>query len=85
VFEEVFGTPLGLRMEDVARLYGLEFAPVDRAERLRPVLRDALAAPGSVLVDVQFRREDSVTGHRAIWSAVSAGLRRAARRSAPGA
>jgi 2-succinyl-5-enolpyruvyl-6-hydroxy-3-cyclohexene-1-carboxylate synthase len=84
VFEEVFGTPLGLRWEDVARLYGLEFACADRVDQLRPVLHDALAAEGSVLVAVRFRRDDSVTGHRAVWRAVSAELRKAGRRTGPG-
>jgi 2-succinyl-5-enolpyruvyl-6-hydroxy-3-cyclohexene-1-carboxylate synthase len=85
VFEEVFGTPLGLRMEDVARLHGLEFAAADQPDELGPVLHAALMAPGSVLVAVRFRREDSVTGHRAVWSAVTDGLRRGARRSGRGA
>jgi 2-succinyl-5-enolpyruvyl-6-hydroxy-3-cyclohexene-1-carboxylate synthase len=75
VFEDLFGTPLGLRLEDVARLYGLGYCSVDRAEELEPALSRALAAEGSTLVRVAFSREASVRGHRGCWAAVSEALR----------
>ena len=71
VYEELFGTPLGLRMEDVARLYGLPFHTVDRAADLPGALRDALAEDGTSLVAVRFDRSGSVAGHRACWAAVA--------------
>jgi 2-succinyl-5-enolpyruvyl-6-hydroxy-3-cyclohexene-1-carboxylate synthase len=43
VFEELFGTPLGLRLEDVARLYDLDFCPVGEAADLPSTLRRAFA------------------------------------------
>jgi 2-succinyl-5-enolpyruvyl-6-hydroxy-3-cyclohexene-1-carboxylate synthase len=74
VFEELFGTPLGLNLEDVARLYGLGYCSVDKAEDLEPALRGALASSSSSLLRVAFSREASVLGHRACWAAVSAAL-----------
>jgi 2-succinyl-5-enolpyruvyl-6-hydroxy-3-cyclohexene-1-carboxylate synthase len=75
VFEELFGTPLGLRLEDVARLYGLPFHEARDAAALADALRAALAGEGVALVRVPFDRAGSVAGHRACWSAVSAALR----------
>ena len=75
VFEELFGTPLGLNMEDVARLYGLDFCAVEAAADLPQSLRAALAADRAVMVCVRFKRAGSVTGHRACWTAVSETLR----------
>jgi 2-succinyl-5-enolpyruvyl-6-hydroxy-3-cyclohexene-1-carboxylate synthase len=81
VFEELFGTPLGLRLEDVARLYGLAYRSVDSAADLPGVLRGALAGEEPALVRVRFDRAGSVAGHRACWAEVSRALR-AARSSA---
>jgi len=75
VFEELFGTPLGLRLEDVARLYDLGFIPVDAVADLGPALSAALAGERSVMVSVRFDRQASVAGHRACWAAVAEALR----------
>jgi len=75
VFEELFGTPLGLRLADVARLYDLGYREVSEAAELPAALRSALAADGTTLVRVAFDRAGSVAGHRACWAAVSAALR----------
>jgi 2-succinyl-5-enolpyruvyl-6-hydroxy-3-cyclohexene-1-carboxylate synthase len=75
VFEELFGTPLGLRMEDVARLYGLRYHAVAGAADLPAAIRAALEEEGTSLVAVRFERSGSVAGHRACWAAVSAALR----------
>ncbi|HSR25167.1 MAG TPA: thiamine pyrophosphate-dependent enzyme, partial [Candidatus Eisenbacteria bacterium] len=74
VFEELFGTPLGLRMGDVARLYGLAYHEVGEAGALPAALRAALAGEGVSLVRVAFDRAGSVAGHRACWAAVSEAL-----------
>jgi len=75
VFEELFGTPLGLRLEDVARLYGLPFHEAREAAALPATLRAALAEDGVSLVRVPFDRAGSVAGHRACWAAVASALR----------
>jgi len=75
VFEEVFATPLDLRIEDVARLYDLQHCAVDDPADLPRVLRHALAADRTTLVCARFHRETSVSGHRACWAAVAEALR----------
>src|SRR5207244_12727031 len=74
VFEELFATPLGLRLADVARLYGLDFCAVNSPGDLPAALGSALAARRPVLVAARFGRAASVSGHRACWSAVAGAL-----------
>jgi 2-succinyl-5-enolpyruvyl-6-hydroxy-3-cyclohexene-1-carboxylate synthase len=76
VFEELFGTPLGLDLADVARLYGLGYHQAPDVAGLPAVLRAALAEDGTSLVRVAFDRAGSVAGHRACWAAVSEALGR---------
>jgi 2-succinyl-5-enolpyruvyl-6-hydroxy-3-cyclohexene-1-carboxylate synthase len=75
VFEELFATPLGLDLSQVARLYGLVYSPVTDRAGLEPAIADAIAAPTPTMVVVRFKREDSVTGHRLCWEAAAAALR----------
>jgi 2-succinyl-5-enolpyruvyl-6-hydroxy-3-cyclohexene-1-carboxylate synthase len=83
VFEELFATPLGLRLEGVAELYQLDFFEARRCSELAGALRSALDRPGSSLLAVRFSRSDSVAGHRAAWAAVSSVLRSPGRPAAP--
>jgi 2-succinyl-5-enolpyruvyl-6-hydroxy-3-cyclohexene-1-carboxylate synthase len=76
VFEELFGTPLGLRLEDVARLYGLAFSLVTRPDELPGALGEAMASSQPGLVCVRFPRERSLAGHRACWEAAASALDR---------
>jgi len=71
VFEEVFATPLALRLEDVARLYGLDHCRVREAAALRPALSAAFRSGRPGLVVAEFDRRESVRGHRACWQAVA--------------
>ena len=76
VFEELFGTPLGLRLETIAELYGLEFRSLTTATDLEPALRTAFADQSRPwLIAARFSRDGSVRGHRACWKAVAAALR----------
>ena len=75
VFEEIFVTPLGLDLSQVARLYGLVYNAVSDRSGLEPAIADAIAAPTPTMVVVKMRREDSVTGHRACWEAASSALK----------
>jgi 2-succinyl-5-enolpyruvyl-6-hydroxy-3-cyclohexene-1-carboxylate synthase len=84
VFKELFLTPLGLHLDDVARLYGLDYAEVTAPADLEEALSAAIRSPRSVLLRVGFSVEESVRGHRACWAAVSAAIR-SARPAAPGA
>ena len=75
VFEEIFATPLGLDLSQVARLYGLVYSPVSDRSGLEPAIADAIAAPTPTMVVVRFKREDSVNGHRLIWEATASALK----------
>jgi 2-succinyl-5-enolpyruvyl-6-hydroxy-3-cyclohexene-1-carboxylate synthase len=75
VFEELFATPLGLDLSQVARLYGLVFSPVTDRSGLEPAIADAIAAATPTMVVVRFKREDSVNGHRLCWEAAGAALK----------
>jgi len=75
VFEEIFATPLGLDLSQVARLYGLVYSPVTDRSGLEPAIADAIAAPTPTMVVVRFKREDSVSGHRLCWEAAASALR----------
>jgi 2-succinyl-5-enolpyruvyl-6-hydroxy-3-cyclohexene-1-carboxylate synthase len=75
VFEELFATPLGLDLAQVARLYGLVYSPVTDRSGLEPAIADAIAASTPTMVVVRFKREDSVSGHRLCWEAAAAALR----------
>jgi 2-succinyl-5-enolpyruvyl-6-hydroxy-3-cyclohexene-1-carboxylate synthase len=75
VFEELFATPLGLDLAQVARLYGLVYSPVTDRSGLEPAIADAIAASTPTMVVVRFKREDSVNGHRLCWEAAAAALR----------
>jgi 2-succinyl-5-enolpyruvyl-6-hydroxy-3-cyclohexene-1-carboxylate synthase len=75
VFEELFATPLGLDLSQVARLYGLVYSPVTDRSGLEPAIADAIAAPTPTMVVVRFKREDSVNGHRLCWDAAASALK----------
>ncbi len=74
VFEEIFATPLGLDLSQVARLYGLVYSPVSDRSGLEPAIADAIAAPTPTMVVVRFKREGSVSGHRLCWGAAASAL-----------
>ena len=75
VFEEIFATPLGLDLSQVARLYGLVYSPVSDRSGLEPAIADAIAAPTPTMVVVRFKREDSVSGQRLCWEAAASALK----------
>lgn len=75
VFEEIFVTPLGLDLSQVARLYGLVYSPVSDRSGLEPAIADAIAAPTPTMVVVKMKREDSVSGHRLCWEAAASAIK----------
>src|SRR6266849_3876193 len=75
VFEELFATPLGVDFAQVARLYGLVYSPVTDRSGLEPAISDAIDKATPTMVVVQFKRDDSVSGHRLCWEAAAAALR----------
>ena len=75
VFEQCFGTPLGLDWARVAALYGLTHERVTEPLRLGPALGRAFARPGSSLVAVGFAREASRAAHAAVFEAMARAAR----------
>ena len=75
VFEELFGTPLGVDLEQAGRLYGLRTEVVRGAEAIEPAIRAAFDSGVASMVLVRFTRSGSVAGHRSAWAAVAAALR----------
>jgi 2-succinyl-5-enolpyruvyl-6-hydroxy-3-cyclohexene-1-carboxylate synthase len=73
-FEELFGTPQGVDLEDLARLHALGYARAERRDDLAPALHDALGAGGTHLVEIATDRAANVELHRRIWDAVEHAL-----------
>ena len=78
-FEQLFVTPHGLDLVDVARSHGAIAERVDDMGKLGEVLAaPELVAPGAVRVlVVPVDRPASVARHRELWDAVEATLREA--------
>ena len=76
VFEEHVATPHGLRFEHAAQLYGCEFARAGDVAQLRAQVSDALAAPGTSIVEVRTERTANLALHRELSAAVAARLAR---------
>ncbi|MSQ36902.1 MAG: 2-succinyl-5-enolpyruvyl-6-hydroxy-3-cyclohexene-1-carboxylic-acid synthase [Chloroflexi bacterium] len=75
-FEQLFGTPQGLVFADVARLFGLAHQRPETWPEFRAVLREALGAPFTSLVEIRTERRRNVELHRDVWSRVATALRR---------
>ncbi|MFZ0218122.1 MAG: thiamine pyrophosphate-dependent enzyme, partial [Candidatus Dormiibacterota bacterium] len=75
VFEELFGTPLDLRLEDVAQLYGLRFRLVEEPAAVPETVAAALDDDTPTLLVARFSRERSAADHEAAWAAVAEALR----------
>jgi 2-succinyl-5-enolpyruvyl-6-hydroxy-3-cyclohexene-1-carboxylate synthase len=67
-------TPTGLDFAHAAALYGLSHETVADVASLRTALVQAIAAPGSAIVEVRTERDANVELHRRVWSAVSGTL-----------
>ena len=69
-FEELFGTPHGLDLQTLARLYGLEYRRVERAGDLEA----AISGEGLTLIDIRTERGANARLHHRLWSAVAVAL-----------
>ncbi|MGH7912009.1 MAG: 2-succinyl-5-enolpyruvyl-6-hydroxy-3-cyclohexene-1-carboxylic-acid synthase, partial [Candidatus Dormibacteraceae bacterium] len=56
VFEELFGTPLDLRVEDVATLYGLDVEVAETPSGVERAIRNSLAGDRPAMVVARFSR-----------------------------
>jgi len=69
-FEELFGTPHGLDLATLARLYGLDYRRLERAGDLAA----AVSGEGLTLIEVRTERKKNAELHQRLWSAVAAAL-----------
>src|SRR5260221_449363 len=74
VFEDLFGTPLGLDLEAAAKLYDIPFRAASTLLELAPAIAWGLAQEQSAMIAVRFSRATSVAGHRTCWAVVAAAL-----------
>jgi len=69
-------TPTGLDFAQAAALYGLHHERVTSGSGFRAALQQALARPGSGIIEVPSDRERNVAVHARMWDAVAAALNR---------
>ncbi|MGI8984473.1 MAG: thiamine pyrophosphate-dependent enzyme, partial [Acidimicrobiales bacterium] len=70
-FEELFATPQGVDLAQLAAVHGIGSERVAEADGLLPAVGRAIAAGGVRLVVVPTDRADNVDRHRRAWAAVS--------------
>jgi 2-succinyl-5-enolpyruvyl-6-hydroxy-3-cyclohexene-1-carboxylate synthase len=75
-FEQLFGTPHGLDLVEIARAHGVVAERIDDVHKLREAIApDELAsAVGVRVLVVPIDRHASVARHQALWTAVGAAL-----------
>lgn len=73
-FERLFGTPHGLDLRALARLYGCGHRGVERASALAPAVAGAMDEGGVQLVEVRTDRAANVTLHHRLNQAVADAL-----------
>lgn len=73
-FEQLFGTPHGLRFEPVAQLYGASYYSADTVESLRQGLVAGMTGRGLHIIEIRTDRARNVVLHREAWSRVASAL-----------
>ena len=66
-FEDLFGTPTGLKFEDAARMYDTDYAAVETKEQFREALRSNKQKAVKI-IEVFTDRETNVRVHRELWN-----------------
>ncbi|TAA69806.1 2-succinyl-5-enolpyruvyl-6-hydroxy-3-cyclohexene-1-carboxylic-acid synthase [Planococcus salinarum] len=66
-FEELFGTPTGLKFQDAAKMYDADYAAVETKDQLREALRKGKQKAVKI-VEVFTDRETNVRVHRELWN-----------------
>ncbi|MCM3611554.1 2-succinyl-5-enolpyruvyl-6-hydroxy-3-cyclohexene-1-carboxylic-acid synthase [Planococcus sp. MERTA32b] len=66
-FEELFGTPTGLKFEDAARMYDADYAAVETKEQFVEALRTKKQKAVKI-IEVFTDRETNVRVHRELWN-----------------
>ena len=66
-FEDLFGTPTGLKFEDAAKMYDTDYAAVETKEQFREALRSNKQKPVKI-IEVFTDRKTNVRVHRELWN-----------------
>lgn len=66
-FEDLFGTPTGLKFKEAACMYDAEYAAVETKEQLKASLREMKQKPVKI-IEVFTNREVNVRVHRELWN-----------------
>lgn len=74
-YEELFGTPTGIRFKAAAELYGAEYYAVQTADELKNALRSPKQRAVRI-IEVATDRAHNVTTHRKLWSRLNEELDR---------
>ncbi len=69
-FQELFGTPHGLELAALARLYGVDYRRLERASELGA----ATSGAGLTLVEVRTERSENAQLHERLWAGVGSAL-----------
>ena len=73
-FERLFGTPHGVRPEELAAVHGIASLTVEEPSVLEPAIRSTVETGGVWLVVARTDRDANVKVHDAINAAVAAAL-----------
>ncbi|MCC6313500.1 MAG: 2-succinyl-5-enolpyruvyl-6-hydroxy-3-cyclohexene-1-carboxylic-acid synthase [Thermomicrobiales bacterium] len=78
-FETLFGTPVGVDVAGIARLYGADFQRPPNGPAFQDAVQNGISSGGLSVVEVRSDRARNVARHRAIWAAVRDRIGAAAR------
>jgi 2-succinyl-5-enolpyruvyl-6-hydroxy-3-cyclohexene-1-carboxylate synthase len=73
-FEQLFGTPHGLRFEPVAEMYGASYRRAGSCDALREAVTSSIAQRGLKIVELRTDRVRNVALHREAWAHVAEAL-----------
>lgn len=75
VFEELFGTPIGLDVSSAATLWGAHYDLAANPNQLTHLIQQPANHRGVRIIELRTDRQENVTDHREIWAKVGAHLR----------
>ncbi|MBQ0137794.1 MAG: 2-succinyl-5-enolpyruvyl-6-hydroxy-3-cyclohexene-1-carboxylic-acid synthase [Kurthia sp.] len=69
-YEQLFGTPTGLKMNHLAAMYDAQYEEVQTKAQLKTVLNTPKNKPLRI-IEVATNRQQNVTTHRQLWAAIN--------------
>ncbi|MCH8089865.1 MAG: 2-succinyl-5-enolpyruvyl-6-hydroxy-3-cyclohexene-1-carboxylic-acid synthase [Chloroflexi bacterium] len=80
LFEEIFGTPHGLKFGPAAEMYGLEYSRVTSWGEFEETVSRGLASPSTAIIEIPGDRARNVELHQQVWTRVAEAVRAAEKR-----